>query len=172
MPSMIDWVVHMGAHTSTESDVKAVLDSIRRIVQGLHESSRDAQRQIGLTSAQLFVLSRLADGGPMSVNDVAQRTFTHQSSVSTVVSRLESKRLVQRGVDPADGRRRILTLTRAGRAALAAAPMTAQEHLIRAVRRLTPATRRIVARALGEMSNAMAVARRPAMFFETGGRHA
>jgi hypothetical protein len=50
--------------------------------------------------------------------------------------------------------------------------MTAQEHLIRAVRRLTPATRRIVARALGEMSNAMAVARRPAMFFETGGRHA
>jgi DNA-binding MarR family transcriptional regulator len=162
----------MGAHTSTERDVKAVLDGIRRIVQGLHESSRDAQRQIGLTSAQLFVLSRLADAGPMSVNDVARRTFTHQSSVSTVVSRLESKRLVQRGVDPADGRKRILTLTKAGRAALTTAPMTAQEHLIRAVRRLTPATRRIVARALGEMSNAMAVARRPAMFFETGGRHA
>jgi DNA-binding MarR family transcriptional regulator len=87
------------------------------------------------------------------------------------VSRLESKRLVQRGVDPADGRRRILTLTRAGRAALAAAPMTAQEHLIRAVRRLTPATRRIVVGHMGAHTSAMAVVHRPAMFFETGDRH-
>ncbi len=143
-----------------------MLDGIRRVVHGLHASSRQAERRIGLTGAQLFVLRRLADAGPLSVNDLARRTFTHQSSVSMVVSRLASVRLVERRRDAHDGRKRILAITRAGRVALAAAPDAAQEQLIEAVLRLPAPTRRTVARALNRMADAMAVARRPRMFFE------
>lgn len=149
-----------------DADVQPVLDGIRRIVHGLRESSHAAQRHTGLTGAQLFVLRRLRDAEHLSVNELADRTFTHQSSVSTVVSRLVARGFVTRRIDPGDHRRRRLALTRAGRAALAAAPDAAQERLIGAVQAMTPAGRRALGRALQQIGDAMEVVRRPAMFFE------
>jgi hypothetical protein len=82
----------MGAHTSSPltDDVRALLDAIRRIVQSLHASSRDSQSTTGLSTAQLFVLRTVEGSGGLSINDLAARTFTHQSSVSVVVSRREA----------------------------------------------------------------------------------
>jgi DNA-binding MarR family transcriptional regulator len=162
----------MGTNASTRTDVRHVLDGIRRIVHGLHESSREAERTLGVTGAQLFVLRCLADAGPLSVNDLARRTFTHQSSVSTVVARLKAAKLVERRGDAFDGRKRILVLTAAGRTMLRAAPHAAQERLIDAVVGLPPRTRRTVARALGRLADGMAARRRPAMFFEGRPRRA
>jgi len=162
----------MGAHVSGRRDVQHVLDGIRRIVHGLHESSRAAERTLGVTGAQLFVLRRLADAGALSVSDLARRTFTHQSSVSTVVARLRAAGLVRQRTDPRDRRRRLLALTPAGRTMIAAAPHASQERLIRAVLDLTPSARRTVARALARMADTMAAARRPAMFFEGRSRRA
>jgi DNA-binding MarR family transcriptional regulator len=150
-------------------DEQPVLDGIRRIVQGLRESSRAAERRTGLTAAQLFALRRLAEAHTASINQLAARTFTHQSSVSVVVSRLVARRLVARHPDPRDRRRRVLALTAAGRAALARAPLALQESLIDAVAGLSPSSRRTVARALGVMADAMAVRRHPSMFFEERG---
>src|SRR5262245_40728501 len=49
------------SHASREGgDLRAILDGLRRVVQVLRESSRAAERRIGLSSAQLFVLQRLA----------------------------------------------------------------------------------------------------------------
>jgi tetratricopeptide (TPR) repeat protein len=61
---------------------------LREIVQALRESSRRAEQRLGISGAQLFVLEKLADAPSQSLNDLAARTFTHQSSVSTVVARL------------------------------------------------------------------------------------
>jgi DNA-binding MarR family transcriptional regulator len=80
---------HMGSHTnSTAARPRDVLDSLRRIVQVLRESSRRAERQLGISGAQLFVLEKLAEAPSQSLNELAERTHTHQSSVSTVVARL------------------------------------------------------------------------------------
>ncbi len=106
----------------------------------------------------------------MSVNDLARRTFTHQSSVSTVVARLRARRLVRQTEDRRDRRKRILALTPRGHTALSRAPDAAQERLVEAVLELRPATRRTVARALDRMADTMAAARRPGMFFEGMGR--
>jgi len=55
-------------------------------VQALRVSSRAAERDVGLSAAQLFVLDRLAGADQaLCVNELAQRTLTHQSSVSVVV---------------------------------------------------------------------------------------
>ncbi len=153
-----------------QTDAQAVLDGIRRIVQRLHEASRAAHQRTGLTGAQIFVLRGLADGGPMSVNDLARRTFTHQSSVSTVITRLRARGLVRQTADGRDRRKRILALTSTGRAALAKAPYAFQARLIETVQELTPATRKTVARALERIADAMSASRRPGMFFEAGGR--
>ncbi len=161
----------MGTNASSATrDAQKVLDGIRRIVQSLHAASRESERRLGLTAAQLFVLRSVAGEDGLSINALADRTFTHQSSVSVVVSRLEARRFVVRQVDRKDGRRRLIVLTARGRRVLAAAPSARQERLVRAVLAMRPPLRRTVARALDRMADAMAAGRRPGMFLEEGGR--
>ena len=117
----------MGSHTTTTRsaaarDVRSVLDSIRRIVQALRVFDRSAEKQVGLSGAQLFVLGRLAAEPRLSLNELAERTHTHQSSVSVVVQRLVDRKLVKRTHDEADGRRLELSLTAAGAALSRRAP--------------------------------------------------
>jgi DNA-binding MarR family transcriptional regulator len=159
----------MGAHTSSPptDDVRALLDAIRRIVQSLHASSRDSQSTTGLSTAQLFVLRTVEGSGGLSINDLAARTFTHQSSVSVVVSRLEARRLVLRRVDRAAARRRLIALTPVGRRVLQGAPRAAPELLVDAVVAMPASSRRATARALERLADAMAARRRPPMFLES-----
>jgi DNA-binding MarR family transcriptional regulator len=150
---------------------RAVLDSIRRIVRALRESSRRTERSVGLGAAQLFVLQRLAGAPPLSINELADRTLTHQSSVSVVVSRLVRGGLVARTRAAADGRRVAITLTPAGQALLARAPAAAQDRLIGALGLLGPAARKDLARHLGRLVEAMALPlHHPPMFFERAPR--
>jgi MarR family transcriptional regulator, lower aerobic nicotinate degradation pathway regulator len=145
---------------------RAVLDSIRRIVRVLRESSRAAESSVGLGGAQLFVLQRLAGAPPLSINELADRTLTHQSSVSVVVSRLVRAGLVARSRATTDGRRAEITLTAAGRAVLARAPAAAQDRLIGALGLLGGAARQKLARQLGRLVEAMALPpQHPPMFF-------
>ena len=131
----------MGTHVSRGADVQAVLDGVRRIVQALRASSRWAERHVGLSGAQLFVLQKLAETPGISVNELAERTHTHQSSVSVVVSRLAALDLVTRTRSAADGRRVELSLAPRARRVVGRAPDVAQERLIRGIERLQPARR-------------------------------
>lgn len=153
--------------TRDRLDVQRVLDGIRRIVQSLRHSSREAERRAGLTAAQLFVLGKLGETGCSSLNELADRTFTHQSTVSTVVSRLVDQRLIARQAAPEDRRRLTLSLTARGRRVLAAAPDAAQDALIAAVSALPSAARRQAGQALGQIASALADPReRTRMFFD------
>src|SRR3982751_2525470 len=62
-------------------EVSSVVDALRRIVRGLHRSHRLAEQRWQLSAAQLLVLQRLADSPTSSVNELADRTYTHQSTV-------------------------------------------------------------------------------------------
>jgi DNA-binding MarR family transcriptional regulator len=136
-------------------------------VRELRESSRGAEERTGLGGAQLFVLQKLALAPALSVNELAERTLTHQSSVSVVVSRLVGRRLVSRRRAPDDGRRRELVLTASGRARLQRAPRLAQERLIESVEQLDQADQATLARLLDRLNEQMGVADRAgAMFFE------
>ncbi len=135
----------MGTHTSwpppgrrgsRAREVRAALDAVRRIVQGVRVFAAQAERRTGLSGAQLFVLQQLGEAPAQSLNELAARTRTHQSSVSTVVTRLVARGLVARHRAPEDGRRLLLELSPAGRAVLAEAPETAQTRLIAALERL------------------------------------
>src|SRR5262249_41146721 len=105
----------ISAHRQENQAVRSALDSIRRIVRWLRVASRAAERDVGLTAALLFVLSRLASGPAPSLNELAERTLTHQSSASVVVSRLVAAGYVRRTRSELDGRRQELHLTARGR---------------------------------------------------------
>ncbi len=163
----------MGPNTSAgdaadrPQDTRFILDAIRRIVQALRESSRSAERHVGLSGAQVFVLHTLADGAPLSLNELAAGTHTHQSSVSTVVTHLVEQGLVRRDRSRDDARRLELSLTPKGRRLVERAPDAAQHRLIAAIDRLPAARRRTLASTLTALADAVAdVDRIPPMFFE------
>ena len=145
----------------------AVLDDLRRIVRVLRESSRHAEQRIGVTGAQLFVLKTLSTADSLSLNELADRTRTHQSTVSVVVKRLVSNGLVRRTTSSVDGRRLELAVTSKGRALLAKAPLAAQDRLIDGIEKLAPAHRRQLGQSLHRLVAAMELGDdAPIMFFE------
>lgn len=127
--------------TDPDRDTRAVLDAIRKIVRALRVASRAAEKSAGLSGAQLFVLQKLADGRAVSINELAARTLTHQSSVSVVVQRLVDRRLIRRTPSDLDRRRVELSLTAAGRKAIGTSGDLAQDRLIHALREM-PARQR------------------------------
>src|SRR4051812_24634939 len=117
----------------SDTDVKQVLDAIRRLVRSLRVASRAAEKNVGLTAAQLFVMHHLASGPAPSLNELASRTLTHQSSASVVVTKLVSRGLIARTRSASDARRQELSLTPAARKLLRKAPHAAQDRLIDAL---------------------------------------
>lgn len=146
----------MGSHIKRvasleQGEVREVMDGIRRLVRLLRVSARASERLVGISGAQLFVLQRLAEAGPCSINTLAEATLTHQSSVSVVVTRLIERGLVTRRPSPEDGRRVEVSLAPAGNALLREAPPMAQAQLITGLRKLEPEVREGLARGLSAL---------------------
>jgi DNA-binding MarR family transcriptional regulator len=147
------------------------MDSLRRLVHGLRVFDRAAERSAGLSAAQLFVLSKLADGSAASVNELAQRTCTHQSSVSVVAQKLADRGLVQRRRAANDGRLAQLKITSMGRRALARAPAAAQDRIIAAVGRFGPRDQWSLAGLLDRLVEEAGLSQTaPSLFFEENKR--
>jgi DNA-binding MarR family transcriptional regulator len=118
------------------ADLTTVMDSLRALVRALRISTRAVEKEIGISGAQLFVLQRLEHASARSVNELAERTSTHQSSVSTVVSRLVERGLAQRTASAEDGRRMEISITARGLELLRQAPRTAQIAMQEALLRM------------------------------------
>jgi len=158
------------AHTAgVDDEVRRAVDALRRIVRAVRHSARRAERELGLSGAQLFVLQQLGVRPVRSLNELAERTRTHQSSVSVVVRRLVSRGLVTRTRAPDDTRRVELGLSRAGQALLRRLPPVAQIQLIRSIAELPPAKRRNLASTLELVVRGMGLAASPALMMYSDG---
>jgi DNA-binding MarR family transcriptional regulator len=138
------------------------VDALRRIVRTVRLSARRAERELGLSGAQLFVLQQLGARSARSLNELADRTHTHQSSVSVVVRRLVERGLVTRTRADDDTRRLELRLSKAGRALLRRSRPVAQLQLIRAIAQLSPRRRGEFASALELIVRQMGLEASPA----------
>lgn len=154
----------VGAHDFT--DIEPVFNALRRLVHTLHSASRDTERRMGVTGAQLFVLTQLRLSPSLSINALAERTMTHQSTVSVVVRRLVDRKLVRK-IRSTDDRRRVeLTLSPAGTALLRRAPEVMQLRLVSAIEELTPGDRDVLARSVAHIVTSLGGdADAPATFF-------
>lgn len=137
------------------STSQRVLDSIRRIVRLLREGANASETSVGLSTAQLFVLQKLDPERPLSLNELAARTLTHQSSVSVVVSKLVERGLVQRRPAATDARRVDLLPTRQGLKLRDRAPAPAQDRLLAAFESLPAAAQRRLADGLDLLVRAL-----------------
>jgi DNA-binding MarR family transcriptional regulator len=138
----------------SRAEMTHVIDSIRVLVKALRDSGRDAEQKLGITSAQLYVLQALRDR-PASINELAARTYTHQSSVSMVVARLVDSRLVTRTAARGDARKLSISLTPAGRSLVKKAPDAAQTRLISALRAMSKNDLKALSSQLTNLTNIM-----------------
>jgi DNA-binding MarR family transcriptional regulator len=154
----------MTPHAERATDV---LTALRRLVHLLYRTSRETERALGVTGAQLFVLQRLAEGPVGSLNELAERTATHQSSVSVVVRRVIERGLVARRRSSDDRRRMEFWLTPKGERLLARSPTATQARLIAALAELPERRLQALEQGLSTVIRVMGADAEPAgMFFE------
>jgi DNA-binding MarR family transcriptional regulator len=134
--------------TDGQSDLSRALNALRRMVRGLRSAAEGIERELNVSAAQLFVLTRLGEVPDQSVKDLAVVTMTTHSTVSQVVGSLIAKGLVTRTADPSDGRRSVLRLTRQGVNLVKRSPRLIQADLIKGFEALRPSERRDLANGL------------------------
>jgi DNA-binding MarR family transcriptional regulator len=140
-----------------DADISRSMDAIRAVVRALRINTRAIELEIGISLAQLFVLQQVAERPATSLNDLAERTATHQSSVSVVVRRLVDRGLVTRRADTADKRRVQIELTPAGEKLLVGAPETIQVRLVNAIVHLDASERKQLAQLLTKWLDAAGI---------------
>lgn len=96
----------------------------------------------GLRSYHFRLLAALDEWGPASQTELAQGTSVDRSDVVEVLNELELRRLIKRAVDPANRRRHIVSITRAGRGQLNALDHVISDIQERLLAPLSPTERR------------------------------
>ena len=157
----------LGADSPSIADQTAIMDAVRILFRAIRLHNVEVERLLGISLAQLYVLEQL-DGHPnASVNDLAELTRTHQSSVSVVVRKLGERGLVEKRTSSSDARRAELSLTDAGRKLLTTSPGTFQTRLQAGLREIGVDETRQLAANLSHWLKACGLDEvSPPMFFE------
>lgn len=158
-------------HAAAHAEISASVDAFRRILRALRVSARKGELSTGLSAAQLFVLSVLAEQQKLSVNDVAAATMTDRSSAAAVIDRLVERGYAVREQSARDRRRAEISITAPGRRAIRHAAPPTTTLLIRGLRALSEHQRAGLAHGLAALTQAMGIAHEPAgMLFEDAPR--
>jgi len=151
-------------------EAKRILTAIRRLVRVLRIYDRQAHSRYGVTAAQMFVLHTLfAVGEGISLNELADKIATDQSSASVVVQRLVESGFVSRTTRPDDRRHVQLTLTAQGRRVIRRSPPPAQEKMMNAIDDMPPADRRKFAKLMEAFVDALGASGKAPLLFEEDG---
>ena len=89
--------------------------ALHRTTSALDRETQRALRAFGLTLGQFAVLEALAHKGPMAVGDIKRAVLSTDGTIPVVLKNLQAQGFIGSKPDPADGRRRIVWITEAGR---------------------------------------------------------
>jgi DNA-binding MarR family transcriptional regulator len=101
-----------------EHDPEQVAAALRMSIGLLLRRLRQTQDAGELTLPETSALARLDRGGPATASTLAKLEQISPQSMGATVAALEAHGLVEREADPDDGRRAVLSVTRAGREVL------------------------------------------------------
>lgn len=107
------------AHKGSPAEV-AALDAYIKLMRASETVTARAHGAIGdLTVTQFGVLEALHHRGPLCAGEIAEKILKSAGNLTLVLSNLERDGLVSRKRDQTDGRRWIVSLTKAGRERIA-----------------------------------------------------
>lgn len=91
-----------------------VLYELVRAYQAFETYSASHVRALGLTAPQFDILATLGNTEGMTFKELGEKTLITKGTLTGVIDRLETKKLVKRVACPKDGRKQYVHLTRAG----------------------------------------------------------
>lgn len=103
-----------GERRAVVPDVLRFLELLWAVAHGLERTSKRMTRDLGVTGPQRLVLRIVGLFPGLSAGELARILHVHASTVTGVLRRLETQRLLERVQNPADRRRAILRLTSKG----------------------------------------------------------
>src|ERR1700679_290154 len=106
---------------------------LKVMVSRLRRQLKEVSATEDLSASQASVLARLAVIGPFSTSELAGAERIRPQSMATILKALESRGLIERAPDPADGRRQIISLTASGRDRGEGAQTMRDKWLVRAL---------------------------------------
>ncbi len=109
---------------------REVLVALRRIIRAIDLHSRSLIQRFGLTGPQLIILEELEHRGECSISELANAISLSMATVTGVLSRLESRKLIERRRDGTDRRKVLVRTTPNCNEVLSAAPTPLQESFI------------------------------------------
>jgi DNA-binding MarR family transcriptional regulator len=97
-----------------EPDIDALAAVVYQAVSLICRRAKQLQPVGEITLPERVALARLDRGGPVSAADLARVEQISPQAMRVTLGSLESRGLVQREHDPADGRRQVMSLTPEG----------------------------------------------------------
>lgn len=121
--------VELFRNTMNESQKSLVL--LRQIIRSTDMQDKEISRLIGLTLPQLIVMQTLREIGQMTPGELSKEVVLTQATVTSILDRLEKKKLVLRERGFEDKRKVWISLTDEGIELMKGAPATRQELFVR-----------------------------------------
>lgn len=145
------------AHVDTTADLQPqrALIALRRIIRATDLHSKRVRQESGLTVPQVVLLQAIKMLGEVSGRQLAEEVSLSQSTVSTILDRLESRDFVQRYRSPQDRRIVHVQLTPLGQEALERAPALLHVRFIEALERLSAREQKTILESLDRVAEMM-----------------
>jgi DNA-binding MarR family transcriptional regulator len=141
---------------SLEDLARSIELEVREITQALRRPLEAEYARGQLTAPQRIVMQTLVHSEGMSLKELCARVALSHSTVSGIVDRLQSRGLIERSTDAIDRRLTCIRVTSLVREFMRdRAPRLTAQPLLDALSRLSPAERRVAARGLSVLRNAL-----------------
>jgi DNA-binding MarR family transcriptional regulator len=136
------WYISIMVETSPSTDTapaSRLAAQLRTTVGSLKRKLRQQGGRHDLTSSQIAVVLRLEQTGPATVSSLARAEGMRPQSMSAVIAALEEMGFVAGAADPSDGRKTLMSLTKACRKSIEDGRAARQDWLAQAIqRKLSP----------------------------------
>lgn len=110
------------------NSIDNVLVALRRIIRATDLHSKHLAKTTGLTTPQILLLQTIRDKSDVTIGELASDVSLSQATVTTILDRLEKRKLVYRERSSTDKRKVHAHLTDAGVSILKDAPLPLQDH--------------------------------------------
>lgn len=148
-----------GEVTSGQDDAvnnyEQVLVALRRVIRATDLHSKRLSKHAGLTGPQLLIMRAIRDLGEVTIGTIAEKVSLSQATVTTILDRLEHRKLVYRVRSTLDKRKVHAHLTEEGASILARAPNPLQEDFIKKFQSLHEWEQNMILASLQRVANMM-----------------
>ncbi len=135
--------------------IEEVLIALRRVIRATDLHSKHLAKTTGLTAPQILLLKTIRAKGQATIGELANEISLSQATVTTILDRLEKRKLVYRERSTADKRKVHAHLTEQAIEILKNAPIPLQDHFTRQFETLQEWEKTMIISALQRLAQMM-----------------